>query len=183
MNASDTPVSWTSDSPPVAVFSMKQAAQVAGISVSTLRRRRAELESAGAVISSEGWKVPITALEALGLMEASPPKAYRTAEPAPQENPSVLQQSEELVQLRDQVLRLQDESRELRHRAELAEAIARERAEALNAERMALRMITAGSSSSASSVESTEPQAPSTPHKTPEATSFSRGSWWKRTFG
>ncbi|RLZ02286.1 hypothetical protein CWC38_11950 [Kocuria tytonicola] len=50
------------------MFTMKEAADVAGVSVSTLRRRRAELEEAGATITSAGWQVPMTALIAVSLI-------------------------------------------------------------------------------------------------------------------
>ncbi|WP_165860422.1 hypothetical protein [Kocuria tytonicola] len=36
--------------------------------MSTLRRRRAELEEAGATITSAGWQVPMTALIAVSLI-------------------------------------------------------------------------------------------------------------------
>lgn len=41
-----------------AVFTMREAARVAGISVSTLRRRRDDLAAAGAVIDCSGWQAP-----------------------------------------------------------------------------------------------------------------------------
>lgn len=182
MQISDTPEHTSREAPPVPTFSMKQAASVAGVSVSTLRRRRTELEAAGAVISSDGWKVPITALEALGLMGSSTSKVHQGEVPATHTVPVSSHQLEELDKLRERVIRLQDENRELRHRAELAEAIARERAEALNAERMALRMIAASPSSSSSSPHDEERTAPSSTQHQP-ATSMARPSWWKKKFG
>lgn len=178
MNTSDIPASQSPDSSPVAVFSMKQAAQVAGISVSTLRRRRAELEAAGAVISSDGWKVPITSLEALGLMHSSASaSAAPSSSPAPKENPD----SGALREAQERIRELEAENVELRHRADMAEAIARERLDALNAERLALRMIVA---------------SPSTPYVTGHEennipgfssprdlnASAARPSWWRRAF-
>ena len=65
-----------------AVFTMKKAADVAGVSVSTLRRWRTELEEAGATITSAGWQVPMTALIAVGLIHG---EGFR---PAPQTRPS-----------------------------------------------------------------------------------------------
>ncbi|QMS56167.1 hypothetical protein CIB50_0000867 [Kocuria varians] len=63
-----------------AVFTMKEAADVAGVSVSTLRRRRAELEGAGATITSAGWQVPMTTLIAVGLIHG---EGFHTAPPRP----------------------------------------------------------------------------------------------------
>ncbi len=68
-----------------AVFTMKEAADVAGVSVSTLRRRRAELEGAGATITSAGWQVPMTALIAVGLIHG---EGFHTASQARPSTPS-----------------------------------------------------------------------------------------------
>ena len=72
-----------------AVFSMKQAAEVAGISVSTLRRRREDLIAAGADISPDGWRVPMTALVACGLIAGEGPQL---AERAPRPDPGAQHQ-------------------------------------------------------------------------------------------
>lgn len=137
-----------------AVFSMKQAAQVAGLSVSTLRRRRADLIAAGADISPDGWKVPMTALVACGLIAGEGPKATsRSASdtPRPGETYETPRQTHQLHELTAQVRELEREVGEWRRRAEVAEARAEERGRALDAlrianetERMALRMLTAG---------------------------------------
>lgn len=137
-----------------AVFTMKEAASVAGVSVSTLRRRREDLIGAGADISSDGWKVPMTALVACGLIVGEGPQREQQngwPQVQPQETPETSAQLEELTaQIRD----LEREVSEWRRRAEVAEARAEERGRALDAlqvaneaERMALRMLTAGTSS------------------------------------
>lgn len=137
-----------------AVFSMKEAANVAGVSVSTLRRRREDLIGAGADISADGWKVPMTALVACGLIAGEGPQREQPSgrpQMQPQETPETSAQLEELsAQVRD----LEREVSEWRRRAEVAEARAEERGRALDAlqvaneaERMALRMLTAGTSS------------------------------------
>ena len=137
-----------------AVFSMKQAAQVAGISVSTLRRRRTDPIAAGADISPDGWKVPMTALVACGLIDGEGPEAAsRPASVTPRlgQSPGASGQSRQLDELTAQVRELEREVGEWRRRAEVAEARAEERGRALDAlrianetERMALRMLTAG---------------------------------------
>lgn len=52
------------------MFTMKQAAEVAGVSISVLQRQKSELEAAGAVITPAGWKIPHTSLVAVGLIES-----------------------------------------------------------------------------------------------------------------
>lgn len=153
-----------------AVFTMKEAADVAGVSVSTLRRRRAELEGAGAIITSAGWQVPMTALIAVGLIHG---EGFR---PAPQARPSTPSaqtpdEAESTGRLLERVRELEAEVQEWRRRAEVAEARAEERRRALDAlqianetERMALRMLTGQSSHT--------PQAPTAPepaHRAPAA--------------
>lgn len=51
-----------------AIFAMREATKVAGVSTSTLRRRKAALVETGAVIADTGWQVPMTALIAVGLI-------------------------------------------------------------------------------------------------------------------
>lgn len=140
----------------IAVFSMKQAAEVAGVSVSTLRRRRGDLVAAGADISPEGWKVPMTALVACGLIAGEGSGALeRPIRPQPHlETDQVLAtQAKQVEELTNQIRDLEHEVSEWRRRAEVAEARAEERGRALDAlqvaneaERMALRMLTAGNS-------------------------------------
>lgn len=48
-------------------FTLSQAAEVCGVSLSTIRRKRSELRKHGAVQSNKGWKIPASALIAAGL--------------------------------------------------------------------------------------------------------------------
>lgn len=167
-----------------AVFSMKQAAEVAGISVSTLRRRRTDLIAAGAVISPDGWKVPMTALVACGLIAGEGPEAASrpaSVTPRPGEGPEASGQSRQLDELTAQVRELEREVSEWRRRAEVAEARAEERGRALDAlrianetERMALRMLTAGTSTATPmqpAPESTPAPETATPRPAPSPVS------------
>ncbi|MCM3487523.1 hypothetical protein [Kocuria rosea] len=166
-----------------AVFSMKKAAEVAGVSVSTLRRRRDDLIAAGADISPDGWRVPMTALVACGLIAGEGPQpAGRSPRTDPHHgngrgNPTQAQRLEELTA---QVRNLEREVEEWRRRAEVAEARAEERGRALDAlrvanetERMALRMLTAGTTTpvplqpTQESTSPTEPAAPTPPPQPP----------------
>lgn len=153
-----------------AVFTMKEAADVAGVSVSTLRRRRGELEEAGATITSAGWQVPMTALIAVGLIHG---EGFHAAPPARSSTPSAQpsEGSENTGRLLERVRELEAEVQEWRRRAEVAEARAEERRRALDAlqianetERMALRMLT-GQSSHTTQV----PTAPEPAHRAPTA--------------
>lgn len=129
-----------------ATFTMREAADVAGVSVSTLRRRRTELEDAGAVISTEGWKVPMTALIATGLIKTEGPGREE-----PPQNPAHDETAQDVEELLAEITGLKEQVAEWRRRAEVAEAISRERGSTIEAmrlsaetERMALRMITSG---------------------------------------
>ena len=63
----------TKSTSPEATFGMKRAAEVAGVSVSTIRRNRELLREHGAVLDPDGWKVPMSALIASGLMRRTTP--------------------------------------------------------------------------------------------------------------
>lgn len=132
----------TNDSDPV--LTLKQAAEAAGRSVSTLRRKREALAKAGATISPTGWQVPISALIETGLM--SNPSRVREVPQIASENVSA-----EPVKPAEMDA-LCRELAEWKNRALVAEAVAEERGRALadmrqtmEVERMALRMLTAGS--------------------------------------
>lgn len=129
----------------VPIFTMREAASAAGVSTSTLRRKKAALLEAGAVISDTGWQVPMTALIAAGLIPGEGEGPIR-ADSLPQH-----EQGHETATLRKRIAELEHQVTELRHRAEVAEAIAVERQQTLDvlrvandSERMALRMLTRG---------------------------------------
>lgn len=148
---------------------MREAARVAGVSVSTLRRRRDELTAAGAVIDPNGWQVPITALIAAGLISGEGHHADDNDTPAaaavtPGGDPGVEVRVRELEQ------RVQELNEQLHHwqrRAEVAEARAEERARSLEvlrianeSERLALRMLTTGPAHDQNQQHSTETTTP-----------------------
>lgn len=183
----------TSSTPPSpAMFGMKRAAEVAGVSVSTIRRNKELLRQHGAVISPDGWQVPITALVASGLMRRqTPPESStrRTSQTA--EAPQVPDNNEAIRRLELEVL-------ELRHRAELAEERqrsaeqrahdARELADALSETlKIERRMLTAEPSSAGSATnlerdsQSSSQPLPSATHSPAESTAHR--SWWRRMLG
>lgn len=162
-----------------AVFTMKEAADVAGVSVSTLRRRRTELEEAGATITSAGWQVPMTALIAVGLIHG---EGFHAAPPArPSTSPAQSSvEAESVARLLERVRELEAEVQEWCRRAEVAEARAEERRRALDAlqianetERMALRMLTGQSShitQAPATPEAVRPTPTTEPETPPEPT-------------
>ena len=164
--------------PREATFNLKRAAEVAGVSPSTLRRNKDLLRQHGATITENAWKVPMSALIASGLMRRRTP---------PDARPEAPQGVREPVEddVNDRLRELEREALELRHRAELAEErqrsaeqqardarqLADALAETLEVER---RMITAGPSTTP---EAPAPQPPAPESNVPEPTRRPRWLW------
>ena len=105
---------------------LAEAAKACGVSVSTLRRKRTDLEAHGAAQTATGWHIPVTALIALGLME-------RTTPPPSSDTPHD-GVTGELEALRAKLAAAEQ-------RAAVAEAIAAERERVIQTQAMALRML------------------------------------------
>ena len=165
---------------------MRRAAEVAGVSVSTLRRNKELLQAHGAVIAADGWQVPLSALVASGLMRRTTPSEASTA-PREAQEAGTTRDPGALTQAQERIRELEREALELRFRAEKAEAIAQERGSALEAERMALRMLTTGPPTAPAEPDPEPTPAPVSPPPAPEQTGPGpepvRQSWWRRTFG
>lgn len=165
------------------VFSLKEAAEVAGVSVSTLRRRKAALTEAGAITAETGWQVPMTALIATGLI------AGEGGSPALEESSS--EGSPEVSKLRERVAELEQLTADLRRRAEVAEAVAAERQRALDivrlaneSERMALRMLTGGMAPANERAEHEDRRADRPkPSPAQESPAPAKPGVWRRMFG
>lgn len=164
------------------VFGAKRAAEIAGVSVSTIRRNRSRLEACGAEISPEGWKVPISALVASGLMKPTTPVDNHTESEKGAQNGA--QGHSEVYELERQIM-------ELRHRAELAEErqrsaeesarAARELADALNETlKVERRMITASAHPDPALVSSTSHLPEMLAER--EEQHENGSSWWQRVF-
>lgn len=108
-------------------LSFKQAVEASGVSASTLRRRRDDLVKHGARFDGRTWRIPITALIAIGVMTPTT-KPDDTHHDSPHDSPS-----------EDLKTQLQDALR----RAELAEAIAAERLRVIEAQNTALKLLEA----------------------------------------
>lgn len=173
----------TPSTPREATFGMKRAAEVAGVSVSTIRRNRELLREHGAVLDPDGWKVPMSALIASGLMRRTTPPDQPA--PAPRGDQASIE-----MPVPERVRELERELLDERHRRELAEerqraaeAVARERGEALEDVRTAMRMLTAGPITAETKV----PETPVSQHLAPEQTAHDskpvRRGWWDRLTG
>ena len=60
---------------PPDTFTLKAAAERVGVSVSTIRRRKARLLAAGAEVDPTGWTIPLSALEAVLVLSPATPNA------------------------------------------------------------------------------------------------------------
>ena len=149
------------------VYTLVQAARVAGVSLPTVRRRKDQLIAAGAVVDAKGWRVPHSALEAAfpGLSEPQEPRE-RVVEAEPLPVPT-----EELRVTQDRVRRLESENLVLRAQLDKWETVARERLDALNDQRMSFRALVM------TRPQELEQQPASQQVDEP------RPGWWKRTFG
>lgn len=119
---------------PEEILTLNRAAEVAGVSLSTMKRRREELRDHGAQQTAEGWRIPVSALIALGMLDkvnaGSEPQGnpqLRTPLTPPTSEPpsSTDDDAHHLIgQLRAQLA-------EAEQRAAVAEAQAEERAQRL----------------------------------------------------
>lgn len=126
------------------VLTLREAATATGLSLSTLRRRRADLVSHGARVTPSGaWEVPYAALISLGMTPRStPPDAHHDAPVTPPVG---------------ELQRLTDRVRELEHELEVERVINRERERTIAAQQLALRAI------ERTPVAATAPEVPAHP--------------------
>lgn len=163
---------------------LAQAARACGISVSTLRRRRATLEAAGATVADSGWVIPVPALVSLGYLSGTtaPPDSSQRPGVAggavsPTDGPVVA--PSELEELR---ARLADAER----RAAVAEAVAAERERLIQSQASALRMLEGGTpatpppASPDSSHDTPGPVTPETPPMPSDRRTAPVRAWFRR---
>ena len=155
---------------------LAEAAKACGVSVSTLRRKRAELEAHGAAQTAKGWHIPVTALIALGLMGRTTDAHHEARQDSPL-TPTMTPPDDALIAQLDA---LRTALADAERRAAVAEAVATERERTIQTQAMALRMLEASKtpvpSTPSAPVEPTEmaPPAPSV-EGTKTAT---KGRWW-----
>jgi DNA-binding Lrp family transcriptional regulator len=116
------------------VFTINGAAKMTGYSLPTIRKRLPQLEKAGAVQIDGRWRIPLSALYACGLMSKVEGFSKATSNPLHSETVNDIET-------------LRAELAEALRRAEVAEAIASERAAALERADRALLAIEASSTS------------------------------------
>lgn len=129
--------------PPVGVptLGLAEAAKACGVSVSTLRRKRPELAAHGAAQTAKGWRIPVTALIALGLMG----RTSDTHQESRHDTPSIPAMTASTTGADDALAGELDALRaklaNAEQRAAVAEAVAAERERIIEAQAMALRML------------------------------------------
>lgn len=149
---------------------LAEAAKACGVSVSTLRRKRPDLEANGAVQTDKGWRIPVTALIALGLMARTtdaPHETHRDIPLTPTMTPSSDALTEELDALRSKLAAAEQ-------RAAVAEAVAAERDRTIQAQAMALRMLEAAPINHGSGRAADETRTPEQPTQSPKPTIWQR---------
>lgn len=141
--------------PHIDTYSLKQAAEVAGVSVSTMRRRKDALILAGATVSDRGWKITPEALaKVFGVSGDTPSETQQdTPVDTPNDSPLIAQLQSEIEFLRGQV---EQQSRTIERQAEAHAVIAGQLAK--------LEL---------------EP-APADPVSTPQPESEKPRKWWQR---
>lgn len=96
-----TPLLEPPVTPALEPLTLRAAADLAGVSVSTIRRRKSALIEAGATVEPSGWAIPIAALKAVFVLP--PERAHDTPLETPSDTPVETPLGEELVkQLRSE---------------------------------------------------------------------------------
>ena len=130
------------DPPAPPSVSQARAAEICGVSTTTVRRYRQSGRLFGCEPDekSGGWQIPIPSLVAAGLLDRSSPADTVTAERVePDKSPHEITPQ---TALETRISELEAALAKAEQRAAVAEAIAAERGQALEVERQALRAIT-----------------------------------------
>lgn len=151
----------------VPALGLAEAAKACGVSVSTLRRKRPELAAYGAAQTATGWRIPVTALIAVGLMGRTTDAHHETRHDAPVQPvmtaPIVTGGGDALAAELDA---LRGKLAEAEQRAAVAEAVAAERERIIQAQAMALRMLEAPKAPAPTAPEPTPATDPELPAET-----------------
>lgn len=122
---------------------MKQAAEVCGVSVDTVKRRIKKLEELGAYKNSRGaWRVTPEQLRGAGLKPGAPLKRTR-ALPQGKESAPGAQGGAEVERLRARVIELEAALKVEKLKVEAAERVAEERSKSLELLARSLRVLEA----------------------------------------
>jgi len=155
---------------------LAEAAKACGVSVSTLRRKRPELTAHGAAQTASGWRIPITALIALGLMDRITDTRHESHHDTPM-TPTMTAPTEALTAQLDA---LRTALADAERRAAVAEAIATERERTIQTQAMALRMLEASKApATPTPLAPTEPDESHTPAPIKEDPQPApKRAWW-----
>lgn len=153
---------------------LAEAAKACGVSVSTLRRKRPELEAHGAAQTAKGWSIPVTALIALGLMDRTTGSRHDTHRDTPMKPTTTPPDDAINVQLDALRTALADAER----RAAVAEAVAAERERMIQTQAMALRMLEASKAPATPTATSPVETPVSAPRKEDPQHAPKR-AWWQ----
>lgn len=157
-------------------LTIKEAAEATQTHRRTITRRLEAGKLPNAYKDDSGeWRIPVTDLEASGLRLYAPAGPNELPQAMPYGTPQGIASSEVVAEA-GELSELKAELSEWRRRAEVAEAVARERELALEDARLALRALTAGPAVQSPPVEAGE--VPQTSAKA-SAGPF-RTSWWRR---
>lgn len=169
----------------VPLLGLAEAAKACGVSVSTVRRKRPELAAYGAAQTAKGWRIPITALIAVGLMSRTTDADSARRHDAPTTPVMTPPTNGANDVLTGEIDALRMKLAEAEQRAAVAEAVAAERERIIQAQAMSLRMLEGSHTSqvvpSGPGHQDEIARTPSTAGVSPQQTN--RGSLFKRWFG
>lgn len=156
---------------------LAEAAKACGVSVSTLRRKRPELEANGAAQTAKGWRIPVTALIAMGLMDRTTDTRHESQHDTPM-TPTTTPPADALIAQLDA---LRTALADAERRAAVAEAIATERERTIQTQAMALRMLEASKTPAtptpSAPTESAKPPAPAPSQE--DSKHAPKRAWWQ----
>jgi hypothetical protein len=141
-----------------------------------LRRKRPELEANGAAQTAKGWRIPVTALIALGLMDRTTAARHETQHDTPM-TPTTTPPADALTAQLDA---LRTALADAERRAAVAEAVAAERERMIQTQAMALRMLEA-SKTPATPTPTTTTQPAESPSPAPskeDPKHAPKRAWW-----
>jgi hypothetical protein len=163
---------------------LAEAAKACGVSVSTLRRKRPELAALGAAQTATGWRIPITALIALGLMDRTTGGRHDGQHDTPM-TPTTTAPVDALTAPVDALTAQLDALRTALADAErraVAEAVAAERERMIQTQAMALRMLEASKPpATPTPTITTQPaESPSPAPSKEDPQDAPKRPWWRR---
>lgn len=157
----------------MSVYNQHEAAAVCAVSVRTLQRRLPALESAGAWKDASGqWHITLDALRAAGMAPGRPTAPDRHRSTASDTGTRQHDTAGVLARQQAELDHAHREAAEWRRRAELAEALAAERARTIDAQALALRALTTSTPRTLHADPTPTPAPEPPPHHSTAARTF-----------